>query len=86
MIIFICCTYNFRKMINTITKNDSDNALEQPILSNSVANKLRMFNNNMNKKQSIMVNTAQQKNLHSSNVNSFTINNNQLITSDFWKL
>jgi len=92
MIIFICCTYNFRKMINTITKNDSDNALEQPILSNSVANKLRMFNNNMNKKQSIMVNTAQQKNLHSSNVNSFTINNNQLITSDLsgfvkvWKL
>lgn len=79
-------------MINTITKNDSDNALEQPILSNSVANKLRMFNNNMNKKQSIMVNTAQQKNLHSSNVNSFTINNNQLITSDLsgfvkvWKL
>jgi hypothetical protein len=80
-------------MINSITKEESGKTEEQqPAMSNSVANRLRMFNNPLNKKQSIIVGSANQKNIHSSNINSYAISNNQLITSDLtgfvkvWKL
>lgn len=79
-------------MINSITKSDDKPEEQQSGMGSSVANRLRMFNNAVNKKQSIIVNTVNQKNIHSSNINSFAISNNQLITSDLsgfvkvWKL
>lgn len=78
-------------MINSITKTE-DNPEEQQTMGGSVANRLRMFNNSLNKKQSIIVGSVNQKNIHSSNINSFAISKNELITSDLsgfvkvWKL
>ena len=80
-------------MISSITKNEGEKAEEsQSAIGGSVANRLKMFNNTINKKQSIVVGSANQKNIHSSNINSFAVSNNQLITSDLsgfvkvWKL
>lgn len=79
-------------MIGSITKDESGKADDLPALSNSVASRLRMFNNQINKKQSIIVGSSNQKNIHSSNINSYTLVKSQLITSDLsgfikvWKL
>jgi len=84
-------------MIDSITKadNNSDSKPEEPQPSigvGSVANRLRMFNNVVSKKQSIIIGSVNQKNIHSSNINSFAVNQNNLITSDLsgfvkvWKL
>lgn len=80
-------------MINSITKTDDVKTEEpQASMGSSVANRLRMFNNAVNKKQSIVVGSVNQKNIHSSNINSFAVSKDQLITSDLsgfvkvWKL
>ena len=70
-------------MINAITKNENDKSDSQAeTSSSSIANKLKMFNL-QNKKQSIVVGSSSLKNIHSSNINSFSVCNNQVITTDY---
>lgn len=80
-------------MISSITKEEEkiENA-QQETAGSGIANKLRMFNAFQNKKQSITVGSANQKNIHFANINSYAILENKLVTSDLagfvkvWKL
>jgi hypothetical protein len=76
-------------MVVSITKGDDSSNAQQE--TSGIANKLKMFNIQP-KKQSIVVGSNNQKNIHCSNINSSHIYKNQLITSDLsgfvkvWKI
>lgn len=68
-------------MISAITKKDSDKGEEQSTNSGSIVSKLRMFNQTA-KKQSIIVGSTNQKNIHNSNINSYCLIKDQIVTTD----
>jgi len=69
-------------LISSITKKENEKIEEQSSSnSGSIVTKLRMFNQTA-KKQSIMIGSANNRNIHGSSINSYCIIKDQMVTTD----